>query len=63
MRQMRVLEDIPIAKGINMETLSYFTINDVSIGSVIKVPLRKKIVPALVIQSDEVGSIKSQIKH
>jgi hypothetical protein len=38
---MRVLEVIPISRGITRETLSYFTGSDISVGSVIKVPIRK----------------------
>jgi len=60
---MRILEVIPISKGINKETLSYFTGSDVSVGSIVKVPLRKKIVPALVIKNDDVKNFKSEIKQ
>ncbi len=60
---MRVLEVIPISKSRNIEILSYFTASDVAVGSVIKVPLRKKVVPALVIQSDDIRNIKSEIKR
>ncbi len=59
---MRVLEVIPISKGITKETLSYFTASDVSIGSMVKVPLRKKVIAALVIQSREIEDMKSEIK-
>ncbi len=60
---MRFLEVIPIAKGITKESLSYFTATDVSIGSIIKVPLRKKIVSALVVLSRGVIDSKSEIKN
>ncbi len=59
---MRIFEVIPIAKGINKDTLSYFSGSDIPIGSIIKVPLRKRIVPALVINSKDVQSSKSEIK-
>jgi primosomal protein N' len=60
---MRVLEVIPISRGITRETLSYFTGSDISVGSIIKVPIRKRIIPALVVSSQEVEDIKSEIKN
>jgi len=60
---MKILEVIPIAKGVNKDTLSYFSGNDIPIGSIIKVPLRKRVVPALVINSKDVGDSKSEIKN
>jgi len=60
---MRFLEVIPIAKGITKESLSYFTATDVPIGSIIKVPLRKKVISALVVSSRGVIDSKSEIKN
>jgi len=59
---MRVLEVIPISRGITKESLSYFTVNDVPLGSIIKVPLRKKVISALVISSNDVTHMKSELK-
>jgi len=60
---MRVLEVIPISRGITSETLSYFTGSDISVGSIVKVPLRKRVIPALVISVKEVEESKSEIKN
>jgi primosomal protein N' len=60
---MKLLEVVPIAKGINKDTLSYFSVSDIPIGSIIKVPLRKRVVPALVINAREVKDSKSEIKN
>jgi primosomal protein N' (replication factor Y) len=60
---MKALEVIPISRGISRETLSYFTGSDISVGSIVKVPLRKKVIPALVVSSKEVEDIKSEIKR
>ncbi len=60
---MKILEVIPIARGINRDTLSYFSGSDIPLGSIIKVPLRKRVVPALVINSKEVLSSKTEIKN
>ena len=45
---MRRLTVIPVSRGINKENLTYFSANDVSLGSIIKIPVRKKIVPGIV---------------
>ncbi len=60
---MKILEVIPIARGINKDTLSYFSGSDIPIGSIIKVPLRKRVVPALVINSKDVEDSKAEIKN
>lgn len=59
---MKLLEVIPIMKGISKETLTYFTAGEVSVGSIVKVPVRKKTVPAIVLSLQEVSEAKSSIK-
>lgn len=59
---MKLLEVIPIMKGISKETLTYFTASEVSVGSIVKVPVRKKTVPAIVLSLQEVSEAKSSIK-
>ncbi len=60
---MKLLSVIPISRGINKESLSYFTGSDISVGSVVKVPLRKKIIPAIVISAEDVADVKAEIKN
>jgi primosomal protein N' (replication factor Y) len=60
---MKLLKVFPIAKGIKSENLSYFTASDTSIGSIVKVPLRKKTVPAIIISTEEVSDVKAEIKN
>jgi len=60
---MKVIHVIPIAKGIGIETLSYFTSTDVKAGSVVEVPLRSKTIAALVVSVDNAADIKSEIKN
>ena len=60
---MKALEVIPISRGISRETLSYFTGSDISVGAIVKVPLRKRVIPALVVSVREVEDIKSEIKN
>src|SRR3989344_5538344 len=47
--KMKIIDVIPIAKGIPQEKLSYFTSKDVSVGALVSVPVRKKEI--IVIQS------------
>jgi primosomal protein N' (replication factor Y) len=60
---MKMLRVIPISRGINKENLSYFTGSEVKIGSVVKVPLRKKTIPAIVMSAEEVADVKDEIKN
>ena len=60
---MKLLSVIPIVRGINKESLSYFTGSDISIGSVVKVPIRKKVIPAIVVSAENVTDVKSEIKN
>jgi primosomal protein N' (replication factor Y) len=60
---MKLLSVIPISKGINKENLSYFTSSDVTVGSVVKVPLRKKTIPAIVTATEDVAEAKAEIKN
>ncbi len=59
---MKVVHVIPISKGILSERLSYFTSQDVPLGSTVSVPLRKKIVHAIVVEKEDVSDIKSNLK-
>lgn len=59
---MNVIEVIPIARTIGTETLSYFTGEDIPLGALVKVPLRKKKINGIVVASHTVSDIKSQVK-
>lgn|GEM_PF-5141965 len=59
---MYVITVIPISRGIGKETLSYFTASETEIGSMVSVPLRKKMIDALVIYSVDARSMKSMLK-
>jgi primosomal protein N' len=59
---MKVIEVIPISKGIARETLSYFSIDDIPLGSIVEVPVRTRKVPALVIAKRSAHEIKGEIK-
>ena len=60
---MKLLSVIPIVRGINKESLSYFTGSEVTVGSIVKVPIRKKTIPAIVISVQDVADVKAEIKN
>jgi primosomal protein N' len=59
---MYIITVIPIQRGIGKETLTYFTSSDIELGSLVKVPLRKQIIDALVILVEDARSKKTDIK-
>lgn len=60
---MYIATVIPLAKGSQKEYLSYFSANDVPVGSIVTIPIRSKIVDAIVINIEEARDIKSDIKN
>lgn len=60
---MFVIEVIPIAKSVGVETLSYFTAQEVPLGALVSVPLRKKIIKGIVTEIKPALDMKSEIKN
>ena len=60
---MNIVHVVPIAKGINKETLSYFTSSDIEAGAIVKVPIRNRTVAALVVSVEPAEDIKSELKN
>ena len=59
---MKIIEVIPISRGIGKETLSYFTSEDIKAGAIVSVPLRSKNIYGLVVGVENVSDVKSSIK-
>ncbi len=59
---MRLYTVIPIARGVGKETLSYFGPDNIEPGALVSIPLRKKLVHAIVIDKKDVAEMKSDIK-
>lgn len=59
---MYVIECLPLRKGLKKESLSYFGPEYVEAGSLLKVNLRGKNVPAVVLGSREASEAKTEIK-
>ena len=61
--KMKIIDVIPIAKGIFQEKLSYFTSKDVSVGALVSVPVRKKEIPAIVSAVSDAKESKTSLKN
>jgi len=59
---MKIIEVVPIAKGISKEKLSYFTAQDIPLGALVEVPVRSRTLTALVIGERQASELKSEIK-
>ena len=59
---MKIITVIPISKGISKESLTYFSKEDISLGSIVSIPLRKKTVYGLVIDKSEAKALKTELK-
>lgn len=60
---MYIATVIPLQKGTQKEYLSYFSLNDIPIGSIVTIPVRTKTQDAIVINMEEARNIKSDIKN
>lgn len=59
---MKILTVIPIQSSARLETLTYFTRGEAAVGALVSVPLRSKNIPALVIESKDASTQKSDLK-
>lgn len=59
---MKILTVIPFEKGPFGEELTYFSAQEVALGSIVEVPLRNKKILGFVIASDDVSTAKSEVK-
>ena len=60
---MYIVTVIPLTKGAQKEYLSYFSLTDIPVGSIVVVPVRSKTPDAIVINTEEARNIKSDIKN
>lgn len=59
---MFIIEVIPLARGSNLETLSYYSSTAYKSGTLIDVPIRNKSTRALVVNSSTVSTAKTAIR-
>jgi len=60
---MHIISVAPIKRGIPIDELSYFTTEEISPGSLVTVPMRGKLIPALVLRSTPAQELKGDIKQ
>ncbi|MAZ67486.1 hypothetical protein CL652_01810 [bacterium] len=58
---MFIVHVTPIAKG-GLDQLSYFSSQEIPVGAVVRVPLRNKEVPALVLEREDARTIKAILR-
>lgn len=59
---MNIVTVLPLSRGVHKDTLSYFTAKDIALGSIVGVPVRSKIIDAIVIASEPAQNIKEHLK-
>jgi primosomal protein N' len=59
---MFVIEVIPLVRGIQIESLSYFSGTNYPIGSIIAIPVRGKTIQGIVVDGKAVSSTKTALK-
>ncbi|MFA5737112.1 MAG: primosomal protein N' [Candidatus Paceibacterota bacterium] len=60
---MKIVEIIPISKGLFKDHLTYFSNQEIKPGMLVEAPIKNKTVMALVSSVKEVENLKSQIKN
>jgi primosomal protein N' len=60
---MKIVEVIPIARGIGRETLSYFTSADVNAGALVEIPIRGKMKSGIVVGVRLAADIRTDIRQ
>ncbi len=59
---MKVLTVLPITNNKRLDELTYFSLKDIPLGSVVQVPVRNKSTPALVIKSKDANKMKAILR-
>jgi primosomal protein N' len=62
-KTINIIDVIPIARGISVEKLTYFSSRPIAQGSIVSIPVRKKTLPAVVIGSEDAMRSKTQIRN
>ena len=59
---MKIVTVMPLKKGVFKEELTYFTAQEISLGSIVNIPVRNKKILGLVISVEDARDAKSNIK-
>ncbi len=60
---MYIVTIIPIKKGLQKENLTYFSANNIALGTIVTVPVRSKKIEALVIGVEDAKVLKTDLKN
>src|SRR3989344_6717645 len=60
---MKLLSILPIARNISREMLTYFSAEEIPLGTIVSVPIRKKRFPGIIIESKDALQAKAEIKE
>ncbi len=60
---MQLVHVIPIVRGGSRDRLTYFSAVELSLGSLVSIPLRKKTVRALVVKTEELADAKLEVRQ
>ncbi len=60
---MYIATVIPLKKGLQKEYLSYFSLNEIPLGSIVTIPVRSKSIDAIVIGMEDARTMKSDIRN
>lgn len=63
LKYMYIITVIPIQKGFQNENLTYFSPTNISLGSIVTIPIRKKNADGIVINVENAIDLKSEIKE
>ncbi|MFA6897797.1 MAG: hypothetical protein WC250_00090, partial [Candidatus Paceibacterota bacterium] len=59
---LKLIKVIPISKTTGLEALSYFTSKDLTVGTIVSVPLRKKLIPAIVAEVENASDARAELR-
>lgn len=59
---MKIVTVIPLSQGIYKEDLTYFTSKNIEPGTIVSIPVRKQIIDAVVVSTEDLISSKSLVK-
>lgn len=60
---MKIVTVIPLKKGLLKEELTYFSSQEISLGSIVNIPVRNKKILGLIVSVENVKDVKSSIKN
>ena len=60
---MKIVSVIPLKKGVLKEELTYFTSQEIEVGSIVNIPVRTKKILGLVFSVEDVSEAKTNIKN